>query len=59
MTFLLYRIGTTIQDVKKILENLDNQYILFKAKDYINISQQIAKPVFDNFLNMFAKNFIN
>ena len=55
--FFIIFIGTTIQDSKKILANFDKQHILLQAQDYINISQQITKPVFDNFLKHVYKKF--
>ena len=55
--FFITSIGTTIQDVKEILKDFDTQYILFKATDYISISQQITKPVFDAFLKYVYKEF--
>ena len=55
--FFIASIGTTITDVKEILEDFDKQYILSKATDYINISQQITKPTFDAFLKYIYKGF--
>ena len=55
--FFIISIGTTITNVKEILEDFDTQYILFKATDYIDISHQIIKPEFDKFLKYVYKGY--
>ncbi|RST69958.1 patatin-like phospholipase family protein [Candidatus Aquarickettsia rohweri] len=50
-------IGVSISKTKDVLKNLDDQYIIYKAIDYINISQQITKPPFDDFSKYIYKGF--